>query len=133
MAGYGFPRNLRLLKAGDFRYVFDHTKAKAHCPGFLLLAAPGLQDGPRLGFVMGKKHLKRAVQRNGFKRLFREAFRLQQHQLPPVDILVLAVKGAGQVDPQDLRSALALAWKQLQHRFLTAVPPSLPSNPSKRQ
>ena len=59
------------------------------------------QSGPevaapaaRLGLVVGKKLLKRAVDRNRLKRVVRENFRLRRLQLPSYDLVVrLAVKG----------------------------------------
>ncbi len=48
----------------------------------------------RLGLVVGKKLLKRAVDRNRLKRVVRENFRLRRPELPPCDLVVrLAVKG----------------------------------------
>ncbi|SFC31976.1 ribonuclease P protein component [Marinospirillum celere] len=127
MTSYGFPRNLRLLNAGDFRHVFEHSVCKAYCPGFLLLAAPGRQETTRLGFVIGKKHVKLAVRRNRFKRIFRESFRLNQHQLPAVDILVLAIKGASQTSPEDVQRHLDKSWQQLNRR-LSQMSVNLPEN-----
>ena len=50
-------------------------------------------DGARLGLVVGKKQLKKAVDRNIFKRVVREQFRLCRATLPAVDLIVrLAVK-----------------------------------------
>ncbi|MBS1141185.1 MAG: ribonuclease protein component [Proteobacteria bacterium] len=49
----------------------------------------------RLGLVVGKKLLKRAVDRNLVKRIVREQFRLRRAGLPPVDLVVrLATKPA---------------------------------------
>lgn len=54
----------------------------------------GFSDA-RLGIVVGKKLLKRAVDRNRVKRVIREQFRCLRPQLPPVDLVVrLAVKPA---------------------------------------
>ncbi|WP_404415720.1 ribonuclease P protein component [Marinospirillum sp.] len=117
MTSYGFPRKLRLLNAGDFRYVFENSVCKTYCQGFLLLAAPGRQDHTRLGFVIGKKHIKLAVMRNRYKRRFRESFRLNQHQLPSVDIIVLAIKGAGQTSPEEISQNLDKTWQQLNRRL----------------
>lgn len=48
---------------------------------------------PRLGLVVAKKLLKRAVDRNKVKRVVREQFRLQLAGLPALDLIVrLAVK-----------------------------------------
>ena len=125
MKNFGFPRSLRLLKPGDFRYVFENTRYKVFCPGFLLLAAPAKQAETRLGFVIGKKNIKLAVNRNRYKRMFRESFRKNQHDLPAVDIIVLAVKGANQVTTEELSQHLPKAWLQLCRRVSKA-----PANPS---
>lgn len=47
----------------------------------------------RLGLVVGKKLLKRSVDRNRVKRIIREQFRCQRESLPACDLVVrLAVK-----------------------------------------
>jgi ribonuclease P protein component len=43
---------------------------------------------PRLGMLISRKHSARAVERNRIKRCIREAFRLEQEKLGPVDLLV---------------------------------------------
>lgn len=43
--------------------------------------------GARVGIVVGRKNLSRAVDRNALKRIVREAFRSQRAQLPARDIL----------------------------------------------
>jgi ribonuclease P protein component len=44
--------------------------------------------GPRLGLLVTRKHARRASERNRIKRAVREAFRLEQESLGPVDVLV---------------------------------------------
>lgn len=44
--------------------------------------------GPRLGLIIAKRFLPRAVDRNHLKRLIRESFRAQRPELPPTDIIV---------------------------------------------
>jgi ribonuclease P protein component len=44
--------------------------------------------GPRLGLLVTRKHAARASDRNRIKRCIREAFRLEQERLGPVDLLV---------------------------------------------
>ena len=44
--------------------------------------------GPRLGLLVTRKHAARANARNGIKRCLREAFRLEQGRLGPIDVLV---------------------------------------------
>lgn len=42
----------------------------------------------RLGVLISRRHAARAVVRNRIKRCIREAFRLEQERLGPVDVLV---------------------------------------------
>lgn len=43
---------------------------------------------PRLGLLVTRKHAARATERNRIKRCIREAFRLEQDGLGPLDVLV---------------------------------------------
>jgi len=43
---------------------------------------------PRLGILISRKHAPAAVERNRIKRCIREAFRLEQENLGPLDLLV---------------------------------------------
>ena len=47
-------------------------------------------SGPRLGVIAGRHAWPRAVDRNRFRRLVRETFRLLQHRLQQRDYLVRA-------------------------------------------
>lgn len=47
-------------------------------------------NGPRLGVIAGRHAWPRAVDRNRFRRLVRETFRLLQHRLQRRDYLVRA-------------------------------------------
>lgn len=42
----------------------------------------------RLGLLISRRHASRAVVRNRIKRCIREAFRLEQERLGPIDVLV---------------------------------------------
>jgi ribonuclease P protein component len=44
--------------------------------------------GPRLGLLVTRQHAARASERNRIKRCVREAFRLEQAGLGPMDVLV---------------------------------------------
>ena len=47
-------------------------------------------SGPRLGVIAGRHAWPRAVDRNRFRRLARETFRLMQHRLQQRDYIVRA-------------------------------------------
>ena len=109
MSRQAFPRRLRLLTAGDYRQVFEAAAFKVHGKGLM----PNELGHPRLGLVVSKKNLRRAVDRNRLKRLARESIRLQQHQLPALDIVLLARRGVGELDNATLHRQLHGMWRRL--------------------
>ncbi|MEO0531838.1 MAG: ribonuclease P protein component [Planctomycetota bacterium] len=82
-----FPKRLRLLKGTDFDAVF---KARTSVGDAVLVihARPNDLGHPRLGMAVSRK-VGNAVRRNRWKRLLREVFRLAQHDLPALDLVVL--------------------------------------------
>ena len=76
--------------------------------------AAGLTEA-RLGLVVGKKQLKRAIDRNRVKRIIREQFRLARASLPAVDLVVrLATKPSpldGKMLAEDFRVLLGKLHK----------------------
>lgn len=114
MSCQGFPRRLRLLTAGDYRHVFDQADLKVHGKGLMALARRNDLGHVRLGLVFSKKNVRRAVDRNRLKRLVRESVRLQQQRLPGVDIVVLARRGAHELDNATLHRQLLGMWRRLE-------------------
>lgn len=57
----------------------------------------------RLGLVVGKRALRRAVDRNRAKRVIRETFRVNRRDLPGMDIVVQVT---GPASKDDLREML---------------------------
>ncbi|MDD2884033.1 MAG: ribonuclease P protein component [Dechloromonas sp.] len=96
-----FARCYRLTKTDEFSSVFGFRKA---IRGKLLMlhyqARPEGQVSARLGLVVGKKLLKRAVDRNCLKRIVREQFRLRRDALPAVDLVVRLMVKAAPLDRQ---------------------------------
>lgn len=112
-ARFAFARAQRLLKGAEYKAVFDGATVKVSDRHLLILAVPNHLPQPRLGLVIAKKHIKLAVERNRVKRLIRESFRLQQQNLPNLDIVVLARKGMGELDNQSLQQLLNNSWVRL--------------------
>jgi ribonuclease P protein component len=113
---FGFPRSNRLLTAADFRTVFDDVRVKAPSDVLLLLARPNEKDQPRLGFILSKKNIKHAVQRNRVKRFTREYLRCHQQDIPPMDIIFMGRKGLDNLDDQQLHQIISKQFKKLVKR-----------------
>jgi len=88
---FRLPKQAKLLKTDDFSSVFNLRKRIANT--YLVIRfKPNNLNRPRLGLVVGKKTAKLAVHRNYMKRVLREFFRLSQHQLPSLDLVVQVQK-----------------------------------------
>jgi ribonuclease P protein component len=109
---FGFPREARLLTAGDFTLVYRHGTRFRVAP--LRFCALRRRDGrPRLGLSIGRK-VGGAVVRNRWKRAVREAFRLERGRLAaPWDLVVSVDYGAALQGSRRVREAMRRAVDQL--------------------
>ena len=86
-----FSKQAKLLKTDEFSSVFNFRKRiSAHY--LVMHYQPNSQEQVRLGLVVGKKTCKLAVDRNYMRRVLREFFRIQQHQIAHVDLVVRVQK-----------------------------------------
>ena len=109
-----FSRELRLLTPAHFENVFNKA-TPAVSPHITALARKNNTDKPRIGITIAKKRVKTAVARNRIKRIIRENFR-KQHQLPGIDIVIVAKTGIDKLTNNDINKALNKLWNKLQHR-----------------
>ncbi|MEO8747836.1 MAG: ribonuclease P protein component [Rhodanobacter sp.] len=80
---------------------------------FQLRYAPNELGYARLGLAISKQVSKRAVERNRLKRLVRESFRGVRHDLPPVDLVVMAREQAAGMDGPQLLPQIDELWEKL--------------------
>ena len=85
-------------------------------PLFTVLAKAGAGSHPRLGMAISVRSAGGAARRNRVKRLVRESFRLQQHSLGAIDLVVMAKPGINDYGNAEIRSSLAKHWQRIRRR-----------------
>ena len=120
---YEFNRESRLLTPGQFQSVFSKP-LRFGSRHFTLLITHNAYNNiilgkPRLGLAIAKKRVKLAVQRNRIKRQIRESFRLNQHNLPDIDIVVMVKSGIDQLDNNAINQELEKIWRKIIQRHKT--------------
>ncbi|PKI15749.1 ribonuclease P protein component [Colwellia sp. 12G3] len=125
MATYKFNRESRLLTPGHFQAVFSKpirfgsrhfTLLVTQKPHTLVSDKHNSVAKNRLGLAIAKKRVKLAVQRNRVKRQVRESFRLNQDNLPAIDIVVMVKSGIDQLDNKTINQELENIWRKIIQR-----------------
>ena len=116
MTSYTFTRELRLLTPAQFKSVFSNP-IKASSAEITLLAIPNTEQHPRMGLTVAKRFVKRANQRNRIKRVIRDSFRLNQHDIPHLDIVVLVRNGVMEMENAEINKLIEKLWRKLSRRY----------------
>ena len=99
---YTFGKDQRLRKKTEFDAVFAKRRRAFEGPLGVYVLRNGLAHS-RLGIAMSRK-VGTAPRRNRIKRLVRESFRLQQHQLPSGWDIIVVPKAH---EPMELEAYMA--------------------------
>lgn len=67
----------------------------------------------RLGLVVSKKNISKAVERNRVKRVIRESFRKNKSLIPNLDVVVLIRKGIDVLPNVVISSKMNSLWNDL--------------------
>ena len=84
---FGLDPARRLRQKAEFESLLRQGTRRS-LDGYTLYLARRDAGSARLGMLISRKHAARAVMRNRIKRCIREAFRLEQERLGPLDVLV---------------------------------------------
>ncbi len=84
---FRFRPHQHIRSTAEFQRVYDR-KASASDERLLVFVCESGRNYARLGLSVSRKH-GGAVQRNRWKRILREAFRLTQAELPAVDLVIV--------------------------------------------
>jgi len=105
------PKAARLRRRREFLQVQQRGR-RLYAGEVIVLALGESPGGPRIGITVSSK-VANAVARNRVKRWVREAFRAVRADLPPVDLVVVARKGAVEMGLAGARRALLAAREKL--------------------
>jgi ribonuclease P protein component len=108
-----FQRECRLTQKHEYDHVLKSRAAiRLSCGCFKVIAMQRDAGEARLGLIVGKRQLKRAIDRNRVKRIVRESFRAVRTDLPSVDIVFQLVNAPDGRFERDI----VLVWKRLRDR-----------------
>ncbi|MDA8129646.1 MAG: ribonuclease P protein component [Betaproteobacteria bacterium] len=114
-------RDARLVGKADFDRVFSDNQ-RARTDFLLVMARPNEVGHPRLGMVVTKRLLARAVDRNRVKRCVRESFRQVLPELPPCDFVVrLVARPVPGEEARDLSRTLRRAGQRAMAKWPAAA------------
>jgi ribonuclease P protein component len=125
-------RDARLVNKADFDRVFADNQ-RARTDYVMVMACPNQVGHPRLGMVIAKRLLARAVDRNRVKRCVRESFRLVLPELPACDFVVrLIARPLPGDEARDLSRTFKRAGQRAMAKWPSApagiIAPEPPSN-----
>ncbi|HVY81699.1 MAG TPA: ribonuclease P protein component [Steroidobacteraceae bacterium] len=109
------PAQRRLRRKPDFEAVYARGRRMGN--GFFGVTARLNDVGrPRLGLAVASKTAGGSVERNRIRRVVRESFRLHQHELPAVDIVVSARARARGAANRELRAQIEELWRKVREQ-----------------
>ena len=105
MGLFSFKREERILRNKDFISLKLHGK-RFYTNNFVVIIKENRKNFTRLGITVSKG-IGNSVKRNRIKRLIREFFRLNKHQIPKgYDLMITALKGNNTYDFLKLKEEL---------------------------
>ena len=126
---YKLVKQAKMIKTDDFSSVFNFRK-RISTQYLAIHYQPNSQQRARLGLVVGKKTAKLAVSRNYMRRVLREFFRLQQHEICHVDLIIRVQKKFSKVDFIQIKQEFNTLIAKLNQRVNTNAQLYTPTNDS---
>jgi ribonuclease P protein component len=124
---FNYPKNEKLKSKITIGLLFSEGKSVSKYPLRLVYHSGALGDDQQLkvGVSVSKKYFKKAVDRNYFKRVLRETYRLNQHllkdQLQQPYALMLFYQSKDRLSFEEINTKTI----QLFEKFLAQINPSL--------
>ena len=124
---YRLVKQAKMIKTDDFSSVFNFRK-RISTQYLALHYQPNIHQRPRLGLVVGKKVAKLSVSRNYMRRVLREFFRLQQHEICHADLIFRVQKKFSKNDFTQIKQEFDGLIRKLNQRVMLSDKPNAPAN-----
>ena len=109
---FAFLSKQRIHNKAEFALIFKQGKCFTEgC--FVLHALNKKTHTPRLGIVLSKRYVSLAVKRNYIRRMIRERFRLMQHQLNGLDVVISLRSSIGKIIKKEQALCIEKLFSQL--------------------
>jgi len=116
-----FTKNAKLIKTDEFSSVFNFRK-RISARFLAVHYQPNDIGHARLGLVVGKKVARRAVDRNYMRRVLREFFRIKQHEISHVDLVVRVQKKFEKEDFLQIKQEFESLIEKINRRTQAQLP-----------
>ena len=107
-----FAHHQRLTRPAEYQLVFTKSKRVGDKELNILFRA-NQKPFARLGIVVPRKHIRKAIVRNQIKRQVRESFRWHQEALKGWDVVILLRSKPGVVSNASIRERLEKYWQHI--------------------
>jgi ribonuclease P protein component len=112
------PAQKRIRRKSEFDAAY--ARGRRFGNGFFGVTASWNDKGwARLGLAVAVRTAGGGVERNIIRRIIRESFRLHQHELPALDIVVSARNKARDAPRPELHASLDALWKKVSEQCAT--------------
>ncbi len=112
MSSFRFGRSLRLTENREIQTVCQKGR-KLSSPFLAIFSYSTARPHPRLCVSVSKKQVAKATVRHKIKRIVRESFRLRQHELPLLDMVVIIYRSLGNQHSKMIREKIDEQWTRL--------------------
>ncbi|MDI1362601.1 ribonuclease P protein component [Methylotenera sp.] len=116
---YRLVKQAKMIKTDDFSSVFNFRK-RFSLKYLVMHYQPNSLQRARLGLVVGKKTAKLAVSRNYMRRVLREFFRLNQHDICHVDLIIRVQKKFDKLDFFQIKQEFDTLIHKLNQRIIVS-------------
>lgn len=106
---FPYSRKQRLTTPTEYRKTLRSSK-RVHHEGITLCVRKKKMGLPRLGLIIAKREIPKAVKRNLLKRLIRESFRLNQRLMGEYDLVIMVKRKCLTKTKKEITTSLERLW-----------------------